>query len=260
MRRGFTLIELLLVIAIVALLIGLTLPALASARASARQVACLNTAKHIGTAMLMYADTYKGFIPREGTVGTTPQTMRSQLPWAVLLRPFLDERVSPGHDPDDLFEAAPYYRCPAYPPGNSHRVHYVSNGFRFIRKGLPFDGTQRTDMPVRGAMRTYELAFPAQTLYLAEFATDPGDALFNRWVGNHTDIVLAQFYDVWLARQLTPDSGDYRIAPDRHTAGGPGATAMYMDGHAARQPAEFFSNPNNWDDHRYIQPATPSTP
>ncbi len=47
-RRGFTLIELLVVISIISLLIALLLPALASARESARIIVCASQLRQIG--------------------------------------------------------------------------------------------------------------------------------------------------------------------------------------------------------------------
>jgi prepilin-type N-terminal cleavage/methylation domain-containing protein len=61
-RRGFTLIELLVVISIIAILIGLLLPALSKARAIGQQTKCRVNMKEIVTAATTYAMDYKEHI------------------------------------------------------------------------------------------------------------------------------------------------------------------------------------------------------
>ncbi len=60
MRRAFTLIELLVVIAVIAILIGVLLPALGQARRSGRTTACLSNMKNLVAGWTMYADANKG--------------------------------------------------------------------------------------------------------------------------------------------------------------------------------------------------------
>ena len=63
MRRGFTLIELLVVMVIIALLVGLLLPALGRAQEEARKTQCRSNLRQIGLAITMYANDNGSYAP-----------------------------------------------------------------------------------------------------------------------------------------------------------------------------------------------------
>ena len=114
--RGFTLIELLVVIAVVALLIGLLLPALAVARQSARKVRAHSDLRQIDLSLVMYADSHDDAIPPSR--GGCSTRLSYELPPELAEQEYLPGETGEDtgvlhvglHDP---FTGAPYrYRAP----------------------------------------------------------------------------------------------------------------------------------------------------
>ncbi|WP_435016126.1 DUF1559 domain-containing protein [Tundrisphaera sp. TA3] len=111
-RRAFTLIELMVVIAVIAVLISLLLPAVQASREQARRVQCINNLVQLGLAIHAYEDTHR-VLP----LGTTSATgaidegkAGDHFGWAVRILPFMEEKAvyqnlnfhllveSPGND------------------------------------------------------------------------------------------------------------------------------------------------------------------
>ena len=68
-KQGFTLIELLVVISIIALLVGILLPALGAARRSAQSAVCLGNMRSAGQALATYAANNRDWMPGPNTSG-----------------------------------------------------------------------------------------------------------------------------------------------------------------------------------------------
>ncbi len=62
-KRGFTLIELLVVVAVIGILVAIMLPAMSSAKETARKASCASNLQQISKALQVYADDYSDMYP-----------------------------------------------------------------------------------------------------------------------------------------------------------------------------------------------------
>ena len=85
-HKGFTLIELMVVIAIIAVLAGLLLPALAKSKSKAIQINCLSNMKQMGVGLLLYSEDFNGQLPGNFHHNTDPD-----FTWTDALSPYLGE-------------------------------------------------------------------------------------------------------------------------------------------------------------------------
>jgi len=120
------------VLAIIAALLGLLLPAIQYARERARETVCKNNVHQINLAVIQFQETHKR-LPRHGHVGKTGG-------WIVDILPFIEQQnlystILPGTDvafaEESLFLPPSIFLCPrtsildSTPTGKMWRGHYT---------------------------------------------------------------------------------------------------------------------------------------
>lgn len=213
-RKGFTLTELLVAVGIVAVLIGILVPAISAARRSARSVVCLSQMRQVGLASIMYAQDHHGQFP----CSSHSALANGVMPWGYALCPYLGRGTYAGPGPswDSLFNGL--YRCP-----EDVRRDRWSYG-----KSVWFELTAGETGEINGVIHgpTYvkigAVPRPASTIIFAELKS-----------GSMADHVMAHFWYL---------GGSPEVDATRH-----GATSNYVfvDGHAeSRVLKTTFDLPN----------------
>ncbi len=188
--RGFTLIELLVVIAIIGVLIGLALPMLSGARATAHRTQCANNMRQIGVAWLNFASMHNGALPNTGhdlhVGGYDPDTAtRLTVSWIQALRPHLDNIDEVRICPDDPLAAERRHVGTSMYEGNTRAGVYEdfwpSNSTSYAMNEIfgPAPAGLRAALYVR---RLTELRAPGRTILLFESNINPSQAE----AGDHT--------------------------------------------------------------------------
>ena len=119
LHQFFTLIELLVVIGIIALLAGMLLPALNSARNRAHAIACSSLLSQIGKALIMYAGDYDDWLPK-----SKDGTLNPAKPGSIA--PYLN--ISSGDNiigyRSESKKKVSRFRCPLLPPEGCYGYNY----------------------------------------------------------------------------------------------------------------------------------------
>lgn len=200
-RRAFTLIELLLVMAMIAILAGILLPALAKAKESGRSVACKNNLRQLNFGQMMYSDDNSEYIAWPGAVDRnwlpdwvfgganasippTPAEMRdigfanhaesgSIFTYVTSLPRVLPHRES-------YTNSFPTYRCPSSGIiGQARRVTYSMNALlNPLSRGSRPDPA-RTGLSERGLQRNAVVNQAQKVILVDEAPETCNNAAFN---------------------------------------------------------------------------------
>src|SRR5437773_4850999 len=111
---AFTLLELLVVMAIIAILAAMLLPALAMAKEKARSIFCLNNVRQIGIAMTIYADDHNDLLVPAEYNASNGAKFREGWPTILFNHQYLPAEKSPDYNTVSAGKSV--FRCPSGSP------------------------------------------------------------------------------------------------------------------------------------------------
>lgn len=162
---GFTLIELLLVIALIALLASLLLPALARAKDRARQTLCLSNAHQLSLGVMLYAEDHEEVLP-PSTDYALPSSVPERI-WPVKVLP---------HVQSTAVFACPSARLSAFPSNWMQRGR-CSIGYT---TGTAFDPENQEGFP--STLRISEIGSPVLTPLFGDTPHGPTEQKYRGYV------------------------------------------------------------------------------
>jgi len=201
---AFTLVELLVVVSIIAVLIGLLLPAVQASRAAARRTQCASNLRQVGLAMGQFCDAHRGQFPdtSHNQSGDVEQS------WIYTVAPFMESVDAIRICPDDRKAADRL---------DQKLTSYVMNAYL-------------TDEPRSFAVTNHNKIRESSKTHVAfEIADQKAPIIENDHVHNH-----AWFTSLTVARKQVLQKIEADAAIERHAGS---SHFLYADWHIGPMPA-----------------------
>jgi len=231
-KHGFTLIELLIVIAIIAILAAMLLPALNKARNRANSIKCLNNLKQLGTWSNMYSTDYDDFLLLAGGNLSLSDPAGFSGSWIALLqRNYAGKSASTA---TELEQESPWKGTPFYCPDNTYTInksgglkHIPSYGLnQYLNSKMNDDNFSTV---VRQKMTSFRM--PSRTMNLSDIGSYNTEIRFTA-TRSGIGALLSP------AQQAAAKLGTITFPPEdirlRHGSGGY-VNIGFLDGHSAQR-------------------------
>ena len=250
---GFTLIELLVVISILTLLIALLLPALGSARSSARAIGCMSNMRQLGVAYQAYAGDYqdqlaasRSYTNGEVVNGWSLAWGARYMIWGAYLWPYVSGNIDVFIDPAHNYQqyVGTYTGDPAVTGAEPMWWdNYGDN--KYILGSATLYAVHSDPSLVRRFRRLVELPWPQENGLLI----DAGIYNFDWWgiIKLVTSHPSASYFVPGAHDALGPPASSYTF-PQEVTEGrhpGRGVHILYGDGHVERHNGKVLRDRAN---------------
>ncbi len=260
--HGFTLIELLVVISIIALLVGILLPALGAARASAQRIVSLSNVRSLGTGMFTYAADNKDFFilyksgwlnpPHLGAVQNAPNQPNGDKGywWSSKLVDL------------DYLPAGDIFDCPSFDSNFTEHLEVsadnpteiakrgwntIQYGYNYFFLGSEHGLNWQRTSAFRGDL-TFRTLFAKKTPRIDQ-VTDPANTIVLGDSRNYAFEIQRggafSFGVGYLYPSYDPPAGQYGYADPRHKGS---LNVFWADGHGENKQVKDADNPYHADE------------